>query len=699
MFNRLFMDQQGGGTDAFDDAITAFNHRNPTDQNNSKDSVDPSGCTMTYEGVFFVLAQELVELLALRFGDLGCHQLEVSRSRYLVRCLTYDNTTSMFDAVAECASPLLEYDNHRIVQMIEVWFSQHPLSFTISKTLLLRSLRNNTHDEILLAVIIADVKCAQEDEQARIEGEEMFKWASSRLRDRSKESIALSMVQALILLGWHELCTSRARRAMCYIGWAGCVIPDLQPPKLGVTQINGIDVAAVELETTCNVHWLVFAVTLWAMMQLDSPVSKLDAPTRFPPVDESASAVFKLDMMSDNLSTLPNQARMFRELWPLSHIASTTAHIYALYPQKQDTDESSQHSCWQSRTLRQLRHLSGLGQDISVLCDKIRHVLMNALELVETHVEDSLSQALVLSAYHTMVIHFLFPRLEDGSGSPAVTNTLIDDFCASAEALLQVLSVLNQTPENGRVVMGLRPSSIADVFALGLDACGRAMNCLYSRCRTGSETAKRGLSERSVDLLKLATELHAFSKHSKLLQTTRSRTVKKQLKYAIRSFEILSLEYVPSGNHSASISVASDPFLELPHSNTASMYKPYLPAPLHEVFKDEGVFSLFGASDGNGLEQFPSSGNAFKPTKHQAFSVSSASSASSGRETRPFDHAFLDEMQLDEASGGSGHFDFGFGSAPMDFSSTASGNREGAEFGGLMMNEFTGMQNIRTNLG
>lgn len=67
---------------------------------------------------------------------------------------------------------------------------------------------------------------------------------------------------------------------------------------------------------------------------------------------------------------------------------------------------------------------------------------------------------------------------------------------------------------------------------------------LYRRL-TGSLDYKRCMSDRAVDLFELATALHAFSKHSRLLPTTRlklvKKLVKKQLKLAARRFEGTSL--------------------------------------------------------------------------------------------------------------------------------------------------------------
>jgi hypothetical protein len=88
MFNRLLGDRGDGTVHHSNLVIDAFGKQIPP-MNTSKyggspqsASTMPVGKPISYEGLFFILAQELIEMLALRFSDLGCHQLEAGRSRY-----------------------------------------------------------------------------------------------------------------------------------------------------------------------------------------------------------------------------------------------------------------------------------------------------------------------------------------------------------------------------------------------------------------------------------------------------------------------------------------------------------------------------------------------------------------------------------------------------------------------------------------
>lgn len=494
-----------------------------------------------------VLIKDFVEMVALQFGDLGCDQVEDDGFRLFKRCLAMDDTQNMFDQPTEAQNPLLKYNDHQTLQMVDVWFSHHPLAVIISKTLLLRSCRDGAHDNILLAVILADVKFAENDAEAREKGIEIFRWANSKLFDISNTNVDLVTVQALTLLGWHELCAASARRSICYFLHASNLVTSLQAPTIRLNQINGMDIGEVEAELARSIRWITFSVVLWAFMQMDAPIMELlpsSSSTSFPPIDETSSKVLALDFASDNISTLPHQAKTIRDLWPISHVASTTAHIYALYPRKQILAEPSKRASWHTRTLRQLQRLSSplqnTPEDVSTLCSKVRHVLVGALELFEPHAGCEISQSIVLSAYHTMIVHFLFPRSPDLSGSMPVTDGLIEDVSRSARALLQVSPALERPQDSGRMTMGSCPCTIAEVFVLGLDACGRALAYFQSRSQLNVEPEASLVSAKNQELASLASDLRVLSKHENLSQIKRTKAVKKQLKQVVQTFHGLN---------------------------------------------------------------------------------------------------------------------------------------------------------------
>lgn len=575
IFNRLFHAQAHEDIETCTNAISALSRKSSVSIQSPNTSPRPA---ITYEEPMQVLIEDFVKMVALQFSELGCDQVEEDDTRLFKTCLAYDDTETMFDQPKESQNPLLEFNDHQIHQMVDVWFSHHPLAVIISKTLLLRSCRNGTSDNILLAVILADVKLAETDSESRDRAAEIFRWVNSELFDLSSTNVELVTVQTLTLLGWYELCAGRVRRSICYFLHASNLVGNLQTPTIRMNQINGMDIGEVEAELARSVRWITFSVILWAFMQMDAPIMELlpsSSSTSFPPMNEVSSKVFALDAASDNISTLPHQAKTIRDLWPISHVASTTAHIYALYPRQQILAEPSKRVSWHTRTLRQLQHLStplqNTSENVSTLCSKVRHVLIGALELFEPQAGCEISQSIVLSAYHTMIVYFLFPRSPDLVGSTPVTESLMEDVCRSARALLHVSPALERPQDSGRMTMGLCACTIAEVFVLGLDACGRALAYFQGCSRLIVESEATLVSAKHEELSQLALELRALSKHENLRQTKRTQAVKKQLKQVVQTFQGLNTEDSQMFDFST-----NDPFLteEYPIMNRAPDFNP-----------------------------------------------------------------------------------------------------------------------------
>ena len=235
MFNGHYKDDGVTGNNEYQNSLVIFYRQVSKDPTSTMDSLlgfslgERKRRPISYEQLLYTVTQELVEMLSIRFGNLGCYHHADTSARFFAISLAQDHTPTMFEPTsAEEPNPLIDFDSHRTIQMIEVWFSVHPLSNIISKTLLLRSLRSNTHDPLLLAVMLADASDVNENDAAREKKEALFRWAAAKLSSRPAKSCGLSTVQMLMLLGWHELCVSRARRATCYLGYAGRIVTGLK---------------------------------------------------------------------------------------------------------------------------------------------------------------------------------------------------------------------------------------------------------------------------------------------------------------------------------------------------------------------------------------------------------------------------------------------------------------------------------------
>ena len=524
--------------------------------------------TVTYEKLFFGLVPGLVELVSARFGSLGlCHRDE-TLTPYFASSLAQDRSVTMFDAHTQVETPP-KYNDHQVCQMIELWFFHHPLSFIVSKTLLLHGYRSGTHDETLLAVILASASFTF-NEAGSNPGQKLFQWVQSRLCHRKAGSLPLPLIQTLILVGWHELCLSRARRGYCYLEVARVAIIDFhtrlnEEPRTEIDWINGVDVGRVELELCQRMYWLTFALELWAALQMDIPFldpMTLEVEVKYPPLDEFSSAVLTLDKESGNVATLGAQERAMLELWPLSHIASTIESIYALYPRHTIATTANPACGWVSQTLPRLRHLLESPNNLSDVCRRIRDILADGLDKFQNQMGSHPSEIFTLSVYRILIIHLLFPRPSPGASASRVTKTTLNDAIRFITVFKDSLRSLDQPAEAHSVLIDSPESPNPQMAVLGLDTCSRALHELFTRSMAGSLEDQERMIGRQAELAELARDLHNISKHSLFRVVPTLSMVKKSLKSARQCFERRSSDppLRVSGSDPWSGSLVSDGF-------------------------------------------------------------------------------------------------------------------------------------------
>lgn len=519
-----------------------------------------TGNSTTYTGVLSLLTQDLVGLVTDQFGSLGCYHVETGQARFFLSGLANDETQTMFDEYeavptsSSNTSPVAELGQRQQTQLIDVWYSTHPLSFVISKTLLLRELRDGTHDEVLLAVILGEASLRTGDDTR---GRSLLCWAAAQLRSRPLRGSHLTQngvvsadastpvfsgvstrifngittAQALVLLGWNALTSSRMRRATCYIGLAGKIVTDLKEqitttadPKAS-SRINGIDVFDVEKELIDHLYWTTYAICLWAFVQTGNqqfaPPLPATQPSIFVPMTEATSHVIQLDKVSDNFNTLQTQTVAIRETWPLAHVASVVAYICTFYPPDSDV------ALWQSGppvAQQRLHNGQPPSMDVGVVCHEITRVLTESINHFNNQTGDSASRSLVLAAYHTLAIHFLFPAQKEES----FAHDAVDRFCSSTQEVLQSLNTMSDQPvhpfTNGP---SLRPQ-LPGIFTLAVDTCSRAFSFVHHR-----EGLINGANASTLE--SLAGRLYTSSKDDFLGQGSALRMARKQLKAFVRA--------------------------------------------------------------------------------------------------------------------------------------------------------------------
>ncbi|KAI9172434.1 FAD-dependent monooxygenase pynG [Paramyrothecium foliicola] len=603
-FYENFSPEVGPRSNPWQERISTYNRALQSSLRERPESVTSkfSPKNVKYTGILSLLTHDLVGLVTDQFGSLGCHHVEEGGARFFLSALACDETQTMFDNVPHGGNPLSEYGQRQQTQLIDVWFSVHPLSFLVSKTLLLREIRDGTHDEILLAVMLADANFSIGDEVAVARGHVLLRWATAQLRTRPIRSSqysqnggvstrifsGISTAQALMLLAWNSLCSFQIRRATCYIGLAGRIATEIKEQisstaaPMTSSRINGIDVFDVEKELVAYLYWTTYSLSLWAFIQMGNGHFSALLPTSltsiFLPVTEASSVIIQLDMVSENFSTLQKQKAAIREMWPLAHIVSVIAYIYALYPQETDTTDSPTTNFWQEAPLLALQRLQQgkPTQDISMVCREINRVLMESIHILNRQVTEVSSRSLVLLVYHTMAIQFLFPILPQAQPEEGITSDLMDRFCASAQEILQIFATISEQPHDLFSHTPTLRASFPDVFCLALDTCARALSLLNNKKRLGGFLMDIGMINVYESTMEtLAHRLYAMSQNDFLNQGTSLRLVRKHLKSCVRAFRSRpSSASVSSGMSSPDCgrSMASS----MPHS---PLHSPHLGAP------------------------------------------------------------------------------------------------------------------------
>ncbi|KAL4924051.1 uncharacterized protein BDV17DRAFT_222396 [Aspergillus undulatus] len=554
LYDEFSIRKPGSRFNLFADSIESF-HRQMQEASSEHSSASDCQPTLNYDGLLSFLAHEMVNILLMRFGHLGCERPNsASHQDLYIFSLANDRSSTMFDTPQCLQSPLAEWGKQRVCQMIDLWFFTHPLSPLVSKTLLLNAIQDETVDEALLAIILADAfqalgssdgnnptATATSAETPQL----LAQYAASLLSQRTLSHVdaaPISTAQALILLGMRDLSRGYARRGTCYIRYTYRVITRQHRSRAGKESVegsmklNGMDIGLVEQELIQNIYWLCLSTTTWAFMQIDQPFSLLvpDEVPDFPSLDERTSAVLCLDRASSNISTIPSQAQARRWLWPLSHVTSTVAHIYTLYRNAPIEERKVQAAPWHTRHIHRLHHLLRSRFDPSSLSSEIREILMQAIQLVEREVTDPSCQVFLMTAYHTFIIHMLFGP--ERQAAPPITASTVKTL---EECTAAILSIATRFPSLPTTPVPTQRSHTADTLALSLDACSRALVRIHAQ---GDWQQKEdGEAIPALDkLTDYAEQLHQACKSDYLGQyASFLGPVKKRLKWLQSAFRAL----------------------------------------------------------------------------------------------------------------------------------------------------------------
>jgi hypothetical protein len=450
---------------------------------------------ISYKDLFFNITPALLNLISAKIGHL---RTDYENDSLIAHCyhfrnyLPRDGSETMFQADFPANNVTLPNGNNQTMsQLLEVWFSQHPLSLIFSKTTFLRDFHEGLCNPGLLAIILADVTPTLQSSECG-PAESLRQFACEQVRKRPAEETSLPMIQLLVLLGWHHLCTGQVRRGACYINVAHQFIGrwnQAQERRLGAQRMNGVDYASVALELGNRIFWLTFAIEMWIALQLDCPLeypTGINPSLTLPSPDIKLSSVCELDRISVNVASLVPQEQFWRVFLPLSHICCTVGPIYAPLPRGASNPQASftaPRTYWVAETLRRLHRLVNRHRSVSGLCQTVRSIVSEELERLQAE----------------MGAH----------PSPDVLN-------------------------------GISPCPSASLILAGLDASSRALRETLYLLNSNDPDAKLVICQWQPKLVELATQLHAVCKYPSLRVHPPARNVKQRLKEVKQRLEHLS---------------------------------------------------------------------------------------------------------------------------------------------------------------
>jgi hypothetical protein len=514
---------------------------------------------ISYKDLFFNITPALLDLSSTKIGRLRVDDENdsiIPHCYHFRNCLPRDGSETMFQAGFPANNVTLPCGNNQTVsQLLEVWFSQHPLSLILSKTTFLHDFHEGLCDPGLLAIILADVTPTLQSSEWG-PAESLRRFACEQVRKRSAIQTSLPMIQLLVLLGWHQLCTGQVRRGACYINVAHRLIGrwnQAQERWLGTQRMNGVDYASVVLDLGNRIFWLTFAIELWIALQLDDPLeypTGINPSLTLPSPDIKLSSVYELDRSSGNVASLAAQEQFWRVFWPLSHICYTVGPIYALLPRGASSPQASftaPRTYWGAETLRRLHRLVNRHRSVSGLCQTVRSIVSEELERLQAEMSAHPSETIARIAYQLLGIHALFTKeqeqsvdLEPGNTRECL-GTLTQNTVHAIVAFIDSLRLVEQSVEPPDFLNDISPCSSAGLILAGLDASSRALReILRLLLDSDDPDAKPVICHWQTKLFELAHQLHTVCKHSSLRVHPPARNVKQQLKEVKQRLERMS---------------------------------------------------------------------------------------------------------------------------------------------------------------
>ncbi|EWC47306.1 hypothetical protein DRE_03425 [Drechslerella stenobrocha 248] len=541
------------------------------------------------ERILETINYEIIETVCNNVSNLGCEPLGRNKTRLISKSMLIDRSTRMFDPAprAPVEDPLPQNETHTTLQMIDVWLSSHPLSCIISKTLFLRSIRNNDYDHGLLAIMLSDAFGFSISKGSQEEAEKFYYWAVACLQNTSYSTVSMSTAQTLILLGWHELRQNRPKQAICYFTVASRVVRVLwesitEGDGPCTSQINGVCEGEVETELIINMQWITSALRLWILLQIDPSLVNLDETKSFTTLvisNETDSKLVELDLASDNVSTLNAQAKSLRSLLSLSVTTLTASRLLVIYDQheKYYTSTPTQYG-WPGQHPPQVSDKRMLMESFTA---QSRVAIENVCKASYSASQNSMSRAESDLMFSIFEFAIFFPH----SGEQNPQKQLIDE--RKSEELLAMLKLILQQPLLGpHLTMQEMPQLNnaelpTELIVLTLDVSARVLGHLVN-FYTGDRTEQAVNPTKNEDLSRISAMMIGLLRSDRLpfsgsrIRPTKRllRKAKMTLAYRQNPSNIHPMEPTSSESGGSDSSGVASPWQSMNYTTTAELQIP-----------------------------------------------------------------------------------------------------------------------------
>lgn len=134
MFNEYFISKLQSRSNLFQNSTTSFQRHAQQHQQSlfsSHEHRSDLRSTLSYDRLLSFLAHKMVEILCLRIWNLGCEHPD----DFYITSLAADTIPAMFDQPQPAKNPVSALGQHRVMQLVEIWFYMHLLSPLVSKRL------------------------------------------------------------------------------------------------------------------------------------------------------------------------------------------------------------------------------------------------------------------------------------------------------------------------------------------------------------------------------------------------------------------------------------------------------------------------------------------------------------------------------------------------------------------------------------